>query len=212
MPFNPLKTFQPGEGMTAAIFNAQLRDNLNVVRNAEDSSGRVVLGFKMFAYGGGGAVPGMNANAAGGGDTKLTGYTVSLPADLFQTWGDSLVIEGTLVLAANTNSKTAKLRVGSATAMTFLVNAQNVANHIVPFRLLLKYEASGTVALQGLAFPGATGGGQCSGGYIAYATASGLAFSQANDLDVYLASSAASDIFLSDYSVWSGLSSLGSQV
>ena len=98
-------------------------------------------------------------NAAGGADTELTSFTISIPANLLIGDGDCFVIDGLWSLANNANAKTGKLQIGSGTSNTILSNAAAVAGHTVPFRLILKRRTSTTGAVYGIAFVGATGGG-----------------------------------------------------
>ncbi len=217
MNWRTQKNWLTGELVVAAHENSFIRDALNILKTFQDGSSRHLLQLKGYAYGAGGASAGVNANAAGGSDTLLTGYQTALPEGLFSQPGDALVVEGTLSLAANTNSKTAKIRIaapgtgGSAGAVTFLVDAANVANHIVPFRLILSRDSASAIEEYGLAWPGAASGGNPTT-YLSKGAMAGLTLSGALALEVFLASSGAGDIFLTDFSVEMYLGALGATV
>lgn len=210
MAWTQPRIWSAGESPTAYIFNTQIRDNENVLKTCIDDTGRIVTGLFGVAYSGGGAISGVNANT-GTGSTKLTGYSCTVPANALANPGDSIIIEGTLVLANNTNAKTLGLKFGGGSTLTILSNAAAVVNHIVPFRVVLNRHSSVQIVIWGMAYPGATGGGAPST-YLVNVNSSSIDFTIPNVLDVYAQGGATGDIFLTDYTVRFGTSWEGASV
>lgn len=154
-----------------------------------------------FAYGGA-IVPGTNANSAGGGDTELTSYEVSVPDNFLDTPGAALVLQGTLVLAANGNTKTMKISLGASGVLTVFSTAENLANNRGIFRLILFRRSATGGALTGLV----THGSQQTDGantYVSNHVLTGTVdWTIAQALKIFLVGTNNSDIFLTDYYVY----------
>ena len=155
-----------------------------------------------FAYSGSGAAVAGSGNAAGGGDTEITAYEVSIPDNYMITPGSCLILEGLLVLAANTNSKSMKISIGASGVVTLFTNADNVANHRVPFRVTITRRTDILAGVMGLFYYGAAAGGTPSV-YLGNAALSGSAvdWTAQQDLKIFLVGTADNDIWLTDYRV-----------
>jgi hypothetical protein len=103
MAWNVPRTWSPGETVTAALLNQQIRDNENILKARIRDDGQ--LRTQKFGLSSAGA-----ANV-GAGETDLTGFTFSIAStDLVD--GDGLILEGHGLLAANGNTKTLRLDLG----------------------------------------------------------------------------------------------------
>jgi hypothetical protein len=148
--------------------------------------------LKGFAFSSG------EGNDAGGGDTQLTSYDVSIPADALAEAGNALLVEGTFVVGSGGGTKTAKLKVGSGTAVTII--STTGTSDIVPFRMLIRRRTSTTGSLTGIAYVGAPAAGAPTN-YLANATTGTVAWGSLQTLAVYAAATDADDMKLSDYNV-----------
>lgn len=205
MAWTTPRTWSPGETVTAALMNAHVRDNMNILKVAVDNNGFLLTAVKTFAFSSG------QGNAAGGADTQLTSYDVTIPAAFLNQPGDDLIVEGVWSMQANTNSKTAKIQVGGGTIVSFLVDAQNVVGHVVPFRLNIRRRTSTTGSVNGISNPGAGNAGVPTN-YLVNSALGTVDWTVAQTLKIYAAASAANDIKLTDYAVVSARSLTGATV
>ena len=141
------------------------------------------------------------ANLAGGADTQLTSYNVTIPANYLSGAGDGVMVDGTLSVANNANAKTAKLQVASGTTVTIWSSSAAVAGHLVPFRVLIRRRTSTTGSLTGLSYTGAAAAGAPTN-YLANAALTSVDWTVSQTLKVYTAGNGAADVTLTDYSVW----------
>lgn len=197
------RTWSPGETVTAALFNQHIRDNMNVLKTQIRDDGRLLTLLKGIAFSAG------QGNAAGGGDTALTSYLVTIPAGLISQPGDGVVLEGSLSAAANTNTKALKLKLvgaGAPNMVTVFTNAANVANHIPTFRLLLRRRTATVGAATGASLVGAANQGNATS-VLLNAGLTGIDWSIDQTLTLYLVGTAANDLLMVDYCVrvFSGL-------
>ncbi len=161
--------------------------------SAENLTNLMML-LKGFAYSSG------QGNAAGGGDTQLTSYDVTIPAGFLSQPGDALTLVGLFALAANTNPKTVKLKIGPGTLTTVFYNAANVAAHYVPFRLFVIRRSPTVAVITGLFWHGATNQGAPSN-YLVNVAMPSVDWSIAQTLAIYAAATLANDIKLTEYFV-----------
>lgn len=202
MSWTSPRTWAAGETETAAIFNSALRDNLNVIKTPIDNSGRIMLGIRGVYYGGSTTV-GANSNAAGSGDTTLSTFTTTIPTGVFVNPGDGLLIDGIAFCAANTNSKSLKIKMDSLTPVTVFTNAANVANHNIPFQVYCLRSlntSSGSIGVYGWSFTGAAHGGS-PGTYPLNGTFGSPTYDIVHTLTFIGVGVAASDIVLADMQV-----------
>lgn len=194
MAWTTPRTWVALEVVTASIMNTHVRDNLNVLKTQVDNDGSLRTLLKGFAFSSG------QGNAGGGGDTQLTSYTVTIPANFLSQPGDALVMEGTLTAAANTNSKVMKVAVNGV-KVTVFTNAQNVANHIVTFRLMIRYRTGSTGSITGYFHYGSANQAASTVWMVNAALGASPDFTASQALDIYLASATANDLKLTDYFV-----------
>lgn len=138
------------------------------------------------------------SNAGGGGDTQLTGYDVTLPANLLNQAGSGLIVEGTFVKAATAETSTVKLKVGGGTAVTII--STGGTSDIVPFRMVVRRRTSTTGAITGIAWVGAPSGGAPTN-YLANGAAGAVNWTISQTLAIFAASSTAAEMKLTDYHV-----------
>ena len=198
MAWSPPRTWNPGETVTASLMNAHVRDNFNILKTNVDDEGYLRTLLAAFAYGGGGADSGVNANAVGGADTELTGYPVVIPANFLDQPGDGLVLEGSFVTSAQAGQKTAKVQVEGSSLGTF-VDTTGV-NDIIHFRISLRRRDSTTGALGGISWQDAAAG-DTPNAYNVNAAITGVDWTVAQDLKILLAGAVMGEIFLTDYLV-----------
>lgn len=192
MGWSTPRTWNPGETVTASLMNAHIRDQLNVLKTKIDDQGILLTELAAFAFSSG------QGNAAGGADTQLTSYNVTIPAGFLAQPGDALIIEGAFVTAANANTKTGKLQVDSATLMTIL--STTGSSHVVPFRLALRRRTSTGGSLTGITWQGAADAGNPTP-RLTNANPGTLAWGSAQTLKIFAAGTAANDLRLTDYMV-----------
>jgi len=151
MAWTTPRTWTPLETVTAALLNLHLRDNLNLLKTriADDGTLKTQLFGVAFSVGG--------ANTSTTETDPLPGFTFSLGTN-FLTNGEFLHMRGFASIAANTNTKTIRFRVGSGTAITIWTSATNTANHIGLFDCWMAVRSSTTSAVQGQYFKDATAG------------------------------------------------------
>ncbi len=135
MAWTTPRTWAPGETVTAALMNAQLRDNLNLLKTRVDAAGllrtRVAGTNETFA----------NINA---GETD--GYSFSCPAGFLASVGDCLEVSATFGTAANGSTKTLKIYFG-ANSVTLYTGAGSGISGALIFNIV--YVTSAAVRIQG---------------------------------------------------------------
>lgn len=164
-------------------------------------SGTVSISIKnalgTVAYGGA-AIAGTNGNSAGGADTELTGYQISVPDNFLAGPGDALVIEGTLALENNGNAKSMKVSIGGSGALTVFASSAAVATHRAHFHLILVRRESDTAALEGYTPHGAAQADTATV-YVANHLLSGtIDWTIQQDLKFFLIGTLDNDIWLTD--------------
>jgi len=206
MAWNTPRTWSPGETVTAALLNAQIRDNLNLLKTSMDDNGFPLDLVKGFAYSAG------QANAAGSGDTQLTSYDVTIPANLLAQPGDCLILEGTLVILANADAaKMFKVQIASGTLVTLMNTNLNVASHIAPFRYVIRRRTSVVASITGLAWLGAASGAAATA-YLVNVGMTTVDFTVAQTLKLFANSATVATVRLTDYHVLAARGALGSVV
>ncbi len=129
MGWNPPRAWNPGETVTAALMNAHVRDNLNVLKTKIDDSGLL----RTLYYGD----ENWGTNVDGGED-DLNAFTLS--ADDLSGPGQGLRILTIGTLANNTNAKTIRFRIGSTLAIDDLVTSTSaIAGNIFLLDVALWY-------------------------------------------------------------------------
>jgi hypothetical protein len=208
MAWTDPRTWTPGETVTASLMNAHVRDNMNVLKTPMDNSGRLYTLLKGVAFSAG------QGNAAGGGDTQLTSYDTAVEGGLLGQPGDHLIVEGLFTLAANTNAKTVKMQVASGTLASVFSIATNVANHRVPFRVVILRRGQTTAAIWGMfwSYGGPALPAVAALSWAMSGSLSTLDWNAAQTLKIFASGAGASDLVLTDYTVRVARSVLGSTV
>jgi hypothetical protein len=137
------------------------------------------------------------SNAGGGGDTELTSYDVYLPANYIGAAGNALVIEGTMSVAANGDAKTVKVQVGSGTAVTVWSSSANVANHVVPFRIVIRRRTSTTGSISSVFWHGVASGNNADP-YMVYTTIGTVAWTSNQSITLYCAANTVTSVTMND--------------
>jgi hypothetical protein len=204
MAWNTPRTWSPGETVTAALMNAHLRDNLNVLKTYVDNDGSLRTLLKGFAYSAG------QANAAGSGDTQLTSYDVLIPGGHLAQPGDEIVIEGTFAIANTTGTKAAKIKVAGGGLVTILAAGASLAQ-VVPFRIVVRRRTSTTGSATGIAWVGAASAG-APVNYLVNASLGTVNWAIDQTLAIFAIGAADGDTLLTDYDALSARGVLGSLV
>ena len=139
-------------------------------------------------------------NAASGGQTQLTNFDVTIPANLLNQPGSGLIVEGLFTLANNTNSKASALQVASGTLRTIFSTASAVSGHAVPFRILIRRRTSTTGIYTGIAWINAANAGNATS-RMTNATLITVDWTISQVLKIFASSSGANDLVLNDYHV-----------
>ena len=148
-------------------------------------------------------------------DTELTSYPVTVPDNYLYKAGDTIVVEGTLALAADAHLKAMKMSIGSSGLLLLFSNSDNLAGHIVPFRFNLIRRADETkAAVTGLFYYKAAHQGTPSVYLCNHAISGTVGWDTAQDLKLYLSSdgSHADCIKLTDLYIYSTRSPYGTTV
>ncbi len=112
MGWNPPRTWNPGETVTASLMNAHVRDNLNVLKTKIDDSGLL----RTLYYGNN-----IDKGNTGVGEDDLHSFT--LAANDLNGAAQGLRILTMGILANNTNSKTIRFRIGGVLAIDSLLTS-----------------------------------------------------------------------------------------
>jgi hypothetical protein len=163
------------------------------VTQTVSSSLRTAL--KVFAYSAG------QGNDAGGADTVLGNYNVTVPANYLTQPGDALVIEGTCVLANTANARTLKLQVG-APAPIAVINTATASHESSTFRIIVRRRTSTTASLSSVSNLGPATGTVL----VVHAVNTAIVavdWTTSQLLRVFAAGTDAGDTLLTDYTVYS---------
>jgi hypothetical protein len=193
MAWTTPRTWNPGETVTASLMNVHLRDQLNILKTQIRDDGALILGLGQVGFSAG------QGNNAGGADTQLTSYDVTIPAGFCLNPGDMIVVEGVFTTAANGNTKTCKIQVGGGTSQTVFVTAGS--STIVPFRVEIRRRTSTTGSMTGVSWIGAASGGAPTN-YMINVSLGTVAFGSSQTLKIFAASTGAADLKLTDYNVY----------
>jgi hypothetical protein len=172
--------------------NTHVRDNLNLLKTQMDDDGALKTLLKGFAFSSG------EGNDAGGADTQLTSYNVTIGADFMDQPGDALIVEGTLVSDATSEAKTCKLQVASGTKVT--IYSATSASHIIPFRIVIRRRTSTTGSMTGITWVGAAATGAPTN-YLVNSSLGSVDWTASQTLSIHASGSTADSIKLSDYHV-----------
>jgi len=137
-------------------------------------------------------------NDAGGADTQLTGYDVSILGGACANPGNGLIVDGTLSVTSPSEAKTCKVRIDSATLIT--IYTATAASHIVPFRLVFRRRTSTTGSINGISWVGAAAGGAPTN-YLINSALGTVAWDSLQTLKIFLSGTTADSILLTDYNV-----------
>lgn len=139
MAWSAPRTWSPGETVTAALMNAHVRDNLNVLKTNIADNGDIDISSQLAS------VPSVLTKTAAAVDattseTDFLNYTV--PANTLSADGQMLraVLDG--VMAANANNKTIKVYFGG----TQVGGTITVSNSGVPWRLVVHVHRRGAAS------------------------------------------------------------------
>ena len=139
MAWTTPRTWSPGETVTAALMNAHVRDNLNVLKTNIADNGDVDISSQLAA------IPEVLTKTAAEvqattAETNFLNYTV--PANTLSADGQMLraILEG--VTAANANNKTFKVYFGG----TQVGSTLTIANSGVPWRLAINVHRRGSAS------------------------------------------------------------------
>lgn len=140
---------------------------------------------------------------SGSVDTDLSSYQVFVPANYLHSAGNAIVCEGVANVLENGNTKVMKIKVGSATAVTVWSSTANVANHVVPFRIIIRRRSSTTGLVTGIVWQGTASAGTPTN-YMTSQAAGTVAWTSDQFIKVMASGQAANDILLTDI-VWYAL-------
>jgi len=120
MAWTAPRTWAALEVVTTRFLNQQIRDDLQLLKTNVDNDGSLNAGLYSVAFSAG-------AQNSGTGETDLTGFSFSLPAN-FLAVGEFLRFRSIHSAAQNTNTKTIRLYVNGQ-ATTIWTSAASVAAH-----------------------------------------------------------------------------------
>ncbi len=144
MPWITARTWVSGETVTAAIMNAHVRDQLNLLKTNIDDDG--VHKLNQFALQG-------SAGNVSSGETDLTGFTWTIPANFIDD-GESLIVEGRFDLAANANNKALRFYIGATGVLFYTAAGNNLLGH---FRMAITRLTTTTAHVNGITTLGTSG-------------------------------------------------------
>jgi hypothetical protein len=189
-------TWDPRHHVTAAEMNAQVRDNLGVLKTNVCDLGWPKVGLKNFAVSAGQALTLLLTWE------EMTSYLVDIPAGYLSQPGDSLLVEGTFTLAANANTKYIGLTLdGAAPPPTVWSSNVNYATHVMLMRVVVRRRTNVLAAITGVftsdsAPPGAIAK------WMLVNVAADADFDNASTLRLWFYSNTAGDLKVYDYGVW----------
>lgn len=183
------RTWVDDETADAAKMNT-LRDDIALIKTDIADDGKLLPLLASFVYSSG-------QSSSGTGDTQLTSYDVTVPADLLNQAGDMLLIDGTFASNATAGTRTGRLAVDS-TKVAFL--STTAVSSIHQFRLTLRRRTSSTGSLTGATVTVASGGGVATQVYMANVALSSIDWTSSQTLEIW-AQASGGTLFLTDYSV-----------
>jgi hypothetical protein len=144
------RTWTPGETVTAALLNAHLRDNLNVLKTYVTDGGYPRCLAGSFGSSGDGA--------ANSGTNETPIWAVNLEAGLIDANSKGVRLSGSIVVANNANTKTLRIDIAGQKYL-ILQNAAAVANNRWVFDLWIVRSTGADIAsVNGLITYGAASG------------------------------------------------------
>jgi hypothetical protein len=142
------------------------------------------------------------ANGAGAVDTELTSYGVFIPANYLKAAGNAIIMEGTMAVAANGDTKLLKVKVGAGTLTTLWSSAANLANHVVPFRVVIRRRLSTSGSVAAVFFDGVASGAGSPAPFMTYTTLGTLDWTTNQVLKLFANVNTATSITMQDYTVY----------
>lgn len=137
-----------------------------------------------------------------GADTELTSYEISIPANYLAYAGSSLVALGTMAVAANGDAKTVKISIGSSvTKVTLWSSSANVANHVVPFRVVVRRRGATAGVVDSIFYHGVASGNNASP-YMVYTSVGTVDWTTNQLLKFYATAATAGSITFEDLAVF----------
>lgn len=151
------RTWVQSETVTAALMNTHVRDNFKVLGDFT----RTVSGAPMLLNQIKGTVYSTQVNSAGGGDTELTDYTFTIPANTFDVDGAGFDWTTLWVQGAAAETASMKFSIGSSGVMSI---AGSGAATTLPVLHLSVARRNGSVngLFYGYAYLGAADGGNAT--------------------------------------------------
>ena len=139
MAWNPPRSWNPGETVTASLMNAHVRDNLNVLKTKIDDSGLL----RPLYYG-----DNVGKANSGVGEDDLNSFTLAANDLNGPAQGLRILTMGTL--ANNANLKTIRFRIGGVLVIDNLVTSSAaIANNIFTLDVMFWYHSGNTVRYWG---------------------------------------------------------------
>ena len=162
--------------------------------------------LRTIAFGSG------QGNEAGGGDTELDSYDTFIPGNYCNAAGNAIVIEGTMTVAANGDAKTVKIKVGSGTLTTIWSSSANVANHVVPFRIVIRRRTSTTGSVTALFYHGVATATDVANVFMTYTTLGTLDWTGNQVLNLYSSANTINSVVMNDLTTYGILTQNGAVV
>ena len=199
MSWTAPRTWVAAETVTAALLQAHVSANMDVLKTYHTDEGHPRTALACFAYSG--SLTDNNTNAAGGGDTAVPGYDVTIPANFLKQAGDAIVGLMTLVAGATAEASSCKVLVGAAGTKVTLMTS-STASTIIPVLFRLTYRTSTTAAVFGWAWQGAAAAGNPTPYALASAGVGTIDWTTSQDLQLFLVSNTNNQLLLTDYTLW----------
>lgn len=200
------RTWTPGETVTAALMNAHLRDELNVLKTSIDDTGYLRPLIKGFGYS-----AGQSNGATTGSDVQLTSFDTTIPAGCLAQPGDALIVEGVIAVASNANAKALKLQIASGTLVTVWSSSVS-GGGTAAFRAVIRRRSQTTGSLNGDAKGPAAHGSTTAPTYYANSTVGSVDWAVAQTLKFFANAVGANDVTLAEVYVNSARSNAGTLV
>lgn len=137
-----------------------------------------------------------------GADTELTSYEISIPANFLAYPGSCVVALGTMAVAANGDAKTVKISIGSSvTKVTLWTSSANVANHVVPFRVVVRRRGATAGVVDSIFYHGVASGNNASP-YMVYTSVGTVDWTTNQLMKFYATAATADSITFEDLAVF----------
>ena len=202
MSWSSPRTWVDGELITASLFNTHVRDNTYVEKTNIDDLGALKTAVQTFGYSSG------QGNAAGAGDTPLTGYDVLIRSGFLSVPGEAIILTGTFFTSSTAGTKTVKLGLGAGALKTLFTTT--TVSTIISFQYSIRFRSSTACALAGRNNVAAHLGALAS--QVENAGMTDVNFAIDQTLRLYSAGTVANEIVFTDYTVDTGRSVLGATV